>query len=134
MTQAQLVAQVTAAVVAAMGNMQPAKRKYPAVKPHVAYKAKSTVDADPVADRRLARLAKIARGFKKMGVVLTFDKATGRFDNVKPYKLWLADGRIVRKGQHGVSGMFHVSQTDVLDVPSKAQMTAEVVQLTQPVA
>lgn len=133
MTQAQIM-QIATAVAAVMANAQPTKRKYPAVKAHVAYKAKSTIDADPVADRRLARLAKIARGFKKMGVVVTFDKATGRFDNVKPYKLWLVDGRIVRKGQHGVSDMFHVSQTDTLDVPSKAQMTAEVISMIQPVA
>lgn len=131
MTQTQQIAQVVAAVMAQMGN---AKRKYPAVKAHVAYKAKSKASVDPVVDRRLARLAKIARGFKKMGVSITFDQVTGRFDNVKPYKLWLADGRIVRKGQHGVSGMFHVSQTDVLPVMTKPEMTADVIQLTQPVA
>ena len=32
--------------------------------------------------------------------------------NVKPYKVWLAEGRIVRKGEHGAEGLFHVSQTD----------------------
>lgn len=132
MTNTQLVQAVTAAVIAAIG--QPAKRKFPAVKQHVAYKAKSVAPVDARADRQMNRLAKIAKGFSKMGVVVTFDKATGRFDNVKPFKTWMLEGRIVRKGQHGVMGMFHVSQTDEFKAPTKAEMTAEVVQLTQPVA
>lgn len=133
MTQAQIT-QIAAAVAAVLSGAKPSKKAYPSVKKHVAYKAKSAAPEDSAADRQMARLAKIARDFGKMGVNVTFDKATGRFDNVKPYKVWLAEGRVVRKGQHGVSGLFHVSQTDALDVPSKAQMTAEVVALTQPVA
>jgi hypothetical protein len=131
---AQIVQAVAAIVGTDLGKAKPAKRKYPAVKAHVPYKAKGTADVDAKTERQMRRLAKIAKGFKRLGVDVTFDKTTGRFNNVKPYKLWLAEGRIVRKGQHGVSGMFHVSQTDALDVPSKAEMTAEVIQMQQPVA
>ena len=38
--------------------------------------------------------------------------------NVKPFKAWLDQGRIVRKGQRGIKGLFHVTQTDLL--PGKA--------------
>jgi hypothetical protein len=38
--------------------------------------------------------------------------------DVKPFKAWLADGRVVRKGQRGVRGLFHISQTDAI-VPAK---------------
>jgi hypothetical protein len=39
--------------------------------------------------------------------------------NVKPFKAWLDAGRIVRKGQKGVKGLFHIHQTDPL--PGKSQ-------------
>ncbi len=49
--------------------------------------------------------------------------------NVKPFKAWLAEGRIVRRGQRGVRGLFHITQTDALPVkaaPSaKSTVTAE---------
>jgi hypothetical protein len=38
--------------------------------------------------------------------------------NVKPFKAWLDAGRVVRRGQKSVKGLFHVSQTDPL--PGKA--------------
>jgi hypothetical protein len=31
--------------------------------------------------------------------------------NVKPFKAWIEQGRIVRKGSKGVRGLFHVTQT-----------------------
>ena len=34
--------------------------------------------------------------------------------DVRPYKGWLQVGRVVRKGQHGVRGLFHLHQTDAL--------------------
>jgi hypothetical protein len=46
---------------------------------------------------------------------------------VKPFKAWLADGRVVRKGQKSVAGLFHISQTDALPekAPAKPGITAE---------
>jgi hypothetical protein len=34
--------------------------------------------------------------------------------DVRPYKGWLDVGRVVRKGQRGVRGLFHLTQTDAL--------------------
>ena len=36
--------------------------------------------------------------------------------DVRPFKGWLDQGRIVRKGQRGIRGLFHVTQTDPLPV------------------
>jgi hypothetical protein len=56
------------------------------------------------------------KGFKD---VVLMDRADpSKPFNVKPFKAWLADGRIVRKGSKGVRGLFHVTQTDPL--PGKA--------------
>jgi hypothetical protein len=44
--------------------------------------------------------------------------------NVRPFKQWLEQGRMVRKGQHGIRGLFHISQTDVI-APAKPAITAE---------
>jgi hypothetical protein len=41
--------------------------------------------------------------------------------NVLPYKGWLEKGRIVSKGQHGVRGLFHVSQTEPYQASVQAQ-------------
>ena len=64
----------------------------------------------------------ILRGFKRLGIkdVVLMDRSDKtRSFNVKPFKAWIADGRVVRKGQHGVKGLFHVSQTDQLDQAEK---------------
>src|SRR6185369_9242340 len=72
----------------------------------------------------------ILRGFKRLGIkdVVLMDRSDKtRSFNVKPFKAWFAEGRVVRKGQHGVKGLFHVSQTDPLDQAEKpvAQPKAE---------
>lgn len=116
MTHAQ-IAQITAAVIAALNSTKiPRKsRKYPSVAKREGYKPSNTSVELPVRqDRQIQRLAKVARGFERKGIKLEFDQVTGRFVNVKPYKTWLLEGRVVSKGQHGVSGLFHVSQTEVL--------------------
>lgn len=99
-------------------------------------KALNVVQTTPVnttvsaqSDRILKRNAAIARGFARKGIKVTFDKATGRFDNVKPYKTWLADGWQVRKGEHGVRGFFHLSQCDKVTAPTKAEASAEAAKL-----
>lgn len=65
-------------------------------------------------NRVLSRNADVARGFSRRGIKLAFDPTSGRFVNVKPYRLWLQSGRQVRKGEHGVRGFFHISQTEAL--------------------
>jgi hypothetical protein len=36
--------------------------------------------------------------------------------DVRPFKGWLEQGRIVRKGSKGIRGLFHITQTDPLPV------------------
>lgn len=134
MNQAQ-IAQITAAIIAALGTVKAQKRgaprrNYGVVAKRESYKPKNTtVELPAKQDRQLQRLAKIGRGFARKGIKVTFDKDTGRFDNVKPYKSWISEGRVVSKGQHGVMGMFHISQTEVLpkeavvDIPANFPVT-----------
>ena len=109
------IATIVAAVTAALKA-----KKYPAVKARQAYSnprvSKAVVTAK--ADRSLARRASIARGFARKGIKVTFVNETGRFENVKPFKMWLAEGLIVRKGEHGVKGLFHSSQCEVYHAPA----------------
>ena len=114
MTNTQ-IATITAAVIAALNG---SKKSYPAVKarkPYVNHRISKAV-ADPKLDRALSRRAAIARGFARKGIKVTFVNETGRFENVKPYKVWLAEGFVVRRGEHGVKGLFHSTQCDPLPV------------------
>src|SRR5262249_52977246 len=57
------------------------------------------------------------KGFKD---VVLMDRANPSADfNVRPFKGWLDQGRIVRKGSKGIRGLFHITQTDPL--PGKSQ-------------
>ena len=61
----------------------------------------------------------LVQGFKRRGIPVDQIVLMNRADpkaayNVKPFKLWLQEGRMVRKGQHGIRGLFHISQTDEL--------------------
>src|SRR5262249_17932153 len=63
--------------------------------------------------------ARIAAAFARRGFKVTLkDRANpdAPFD-VKPFKAWLSESRIVRKGQRGVAGLFHLSQTDLIAKP-----------------
>ena len=113
MTNSQIEA-VTKAVIAALSTVS--KKSYPAVKARKSYVNPriSKADVSPKTDRALQRRAAVARGFSRKGIKVTFDEQTGKFANVKPYKVWLSEGRVVMKGQHGVRGLFHVSQTQEL--------------------
>src|SRR5215472_12120083 len=64
--------------------------------------------------------ARIVAAFAKRGFKVTLMDRTDKSKplDVKPFKAWLADGRVVRKGQRGVRGLFHISQTDAI-VPAK---------------
>jgi hypothetical protein len=76
---------------------------------------------DPIAkDRQLLNIFS-RRGFKD---VVPMDRADqSKPFNVKPYKAWINEGRVVRRGERGVRGLFHITQTDV--IPAKPEMTAE---------
>ena len=70
----------------------------------------------PVASNKFARKDKsIVRGFAKKGIkdVVLMDRTdTTKPFNVRPFKGWVELGRIVKKGEHGVKGLFHESQTE----------------------
>jgi hypothetical protein len=98
--QAQLN-QIVAAVIQALGN-QPKAASASSAKP-------SFDPADK--DRRILATFK-KRGFTN---VVLMDRSNPKADfNVRPFKAWLAQGRIVRRGQKSVMGLFHVTQTDPL--------------------
>jgi hypothetical protein len=88
--------------------------------------------AQPV-DRLAQRDAAIRAGFSRRGIkdVVLMDRndPTKAF-NVKPYRLWMAQGRQVRKGEKSIKGLFHQSQTDLIAKSSaKPAVTAEQKQL-----
>lgn len=105
MTQAE-IAQIVAAVLAAQNQNAPSPAR---------------------PDNKAAMLGKkdksLLSGFARKGFkdVVLMDRAdpTKPF-NVRPFKGWLEQGRIVRKGERGVRGLFHISQTDaVVQAPAK---------------
>ena len=84
----------------------------------------SHADPDSLAlkDQRILN-AFLKRGFKD--TVLRDRSNPDAPHNVKPFKLWLDAGRIVRRGQKGVKGLFHVSQTDALPTAKPAKARAK---------
>jgi hypothetical protein len=67
--------------------------------------------------------AGIVSAFKRRGydnVVLRDATDPSKPHNVRSYKLWLEQGRRVRKGEKGVMGLFHISQTEELPVNKPA--------------
>jgi hypothetical protein len=62
------------------------------------------------------------RGFKDV-VLMDRNDPTKAF-NVKPFKAWVKEGRIVRKGERGVRGLFHITQTDLI-APAKQALKAK---------
>jgi hypothetical protein len=67
---------------------------------------------DPVAKDNAILATFKRRGFKN--VVLMDRNDPSKDYNVRPFKGWLDQGRVVRKGQKGVRGLFHQDQTDAL--------------------
>ena len=60
--------------------------------------------------------AQIVAAFKRRGFdahLMDRNDPKVPFD-VRPYKGWLQVGRVVRKGQRGIRGLFHLTQTDAL--------------------
>jgi hypothetical protein len=65
------------------------------------------------ADKLAQRHAAILKGFQRKGF-----KDAKLFVDIKPFKGWLTEGRQVRKGQHGIKGLFHRDQTDPVAKPA----------------
>jgi hypothetical protein len=62
-------------------------------------------------DRRILSIF-AKRGFRN--VVLKDRANPDKPFSVRPFQGWLAEGRIVRRGQKGVMGLFDITQTDPL--------------------
>jgi hypothetical protein len=75
---------------------------------------------DPIAKDRQLLNTFSRRGFK---VTLMDRNDPSKPFDVKPYKAWIKEGRVVRRGERGVRGLFHVSQTD--PIPATPEMTPE---------
>ena len=71
--------------------------------------------------------ARIVAAFARKGFKVTLmdrNDPKAPFD-VRPFKGWLDQGRIVRKGQKGVKGLFHITQTDALPSAKPAKAKAK---------
>ena len=118
MTNEQIV-QIVAAVIAAI---TPA-RKTPAIKSKInRFTPKlSPAVVDPRTERQLNRLAAVAKAFNRKGIKnndMKFKTDSNPTDyNIRTYKGWLTVGRIVKRGEHGVKGLFHISQTKEIVQP-----------------
>ena len=55
------------------------------------------------------------RGFKP--IILMDRNDPSKDYNIRPYRGWIKLGRVVRKGERSVFGLFHIDQTDV--IPAK---------------
>ena len=115
------LSQIVSAVISALQVQQGSSAKA------AAPQAKGFGKFDPVRKDQWLRNSFARRGFRD---VVLLDRANpSKPFNVKPYGSvekgtgWLAEGRVVRKGEKGVRGLFHISQTDVIQ--PKAEMTAE---------
>jgi hypothetical protein len=87
-----------------------------AASPHFLLKGSKAAPSDLA-----SKDAAIVAAFKRKGftdVVLMDRSDKSKPFNVRPFKGWLDQGRIVRKGSKGCKGLFHVLQTD--PIPGKA--------------
>jgi hypothetical protein len=69
----------------------------------------------------------VRRGIKREDIKL-MDRSNPAADyNIRPFQSWLKLGYQVRKGQHGIRGLFHVSQCDRIapKAPAKPAITNE---------
>jgi hypothetical protein len=77
-------------------------------------------------DQRILN-AFLRKGFKN---VVLLDRADpSKPFNVKPFKAWLDQGRVVRRGQKSFHGLFHIDQTDALpsSKPTKGKAKPQLV-------
>ena len=113
LNQTQL-AQIVSAVLAALQTQGSAPKAAAPAKPGNSLETK---------DRALIA------GFRRRGIadVVLMDRADPKKPyNIKPFKAWIDEGRIVKKGERGIRGLFHISQTSELPkVPVKPLLTTE---------
>ena len=113
--------QIAAAVMQVLGNQGAASSK-----PAPQFE-NSFGRFDPIAKDRQLIAAFKRKGFTDV-VLMDRSDRTKPF-NVKPYGSvekgtgWLAEGRVVRRGEKSVKGLFHITQTDA--IPAKPDMSAE---------
>lgn len=85
--------------------------------------AKKAVKSEPTLSRKEAYEAAVLKGMRrKLGQEADIQLRV----NVLPFKKWLENGRVVRKGEKSVRGLFHISQTDVYVAPVATEATASV--------
>ena len=107
----EALAQIVNAVLASLGQGQAATPKASPFLPRGSKAAPSDL-----ASKDAQLVAAFARkGFK---VTLMDRSDPAKPYDVRPFKGWLEQGRIVRRGSKGIRGLFHLSQTDLL--PGKA--------------
>lgn len=107
------IAHIVASVIAALDSRNASQPSQKASKPVKMTKS----------DRLASKDQQILRGFARKGIkgVVLMDRSDkSKPFNVKPFQAWIAEGRVVKKGQHGVRGLFHVSQTEALPQTEKA--------------
>jgi uncharacterized protein YqgV (UPF0045/DUF77 family) len=79
---------------------------------------------DGKTERQLQLVVQANRAFKKAG----FKDAVAH-ENVKTFNRWMAEGRKVKAGERAIKvknlRLFHVSQTEFVGIPSKAEQRAE---------
>jgi hypothetical protein len=79
--------------------------------PHFLPKGSKAAPSDLADKDRQIAAAFARKGFK----VTLMDRNDPKLPyDVRPYKGWLQVGRVVRKGQRGIRGLFHLTQTDAL--------------------
>jgi hypothetical protein len=119
LNQVQL-SQIVGAVLAALRTEGTAPKTTAAAKPGNSLEAK---------DRALIA-GLVRKGIKREDIKL-MDRANPTADyNVRPFKGRLDLGRQVKKGEHGIRGLFHVSQTSELP-KAKPSPKAKVTKLPQ---
>lgn len=106
MAQAQMTPAMLAQIVSAVMAMNGGKTAK-STKPAPKTKAESLESKDKSILRQFEK-----RGYKNVELMDRTDPK--KPFNVRPFKGWLEQKRIVRKGEKSVRGLFHVSQTDVL--------------------
>ena len=75
---------------------------------------------DPVSKDRQLLNTFTRRGFTNV-ILMDRNDPTKDF-NVRPWKGWVKLGRVVRKGERGVRGLFQVDQTDVIAPASPSKV------------
>jgi hypothetical protein len=89
--------------------------------------ASISAPVDTLAQKDRALIA----GFKRKGIPVDQIKLMNRADpkaeyNIRPFKGWLEQGRMVKKGEKSIRGLFHITQTSELPKPSaKPAVTTE---------